>query len=30
MTIHLVDSIPEVLAVALDERPSLREVELIG
>jgi ATP-dependent Lon protease len=30
MTIHLVDSIPEVLAAALDETPSLRGVELIG
>ena len=30
MTIHLVDSIPEVLAAALDELPTLREVELTG
>jgi len=30
MTIHLVDSIPEVLAAAFDEVPSLREVELTG
>jgi ATP-dependent Lon protease len=30
MTVHLVDSIPEVLAAALDELPSLREVELTG
>ena len=30
MTIHLVDSIPEALAVALDELPSLREIELTG
>jgi ATP-dependent Lon protease len=30
MTVHLVDSIPEVLAAALDELPSLREIELTG
>ena len=30
MTVHLVDSIPEVLAAALGELPSLREVELTG
>jgi ATP-dependent Lon protease len=30
MTVHLVDTIPEVLAAALDELPSLREVELTG
>ncbi len=30
MTVHLVDSIPEVLAAALDEVPSLSEVELTG
>jgi ATP-dependent Lon protease len=30
MTIHLVDSIPEALEVALDELPSLREIELTG
>jgi ATP-dependent Lon protease len=30
MTVHLVDSIPEVLAAAFDEAPSLREIELTG
>jgi ATP-dependent Lon protease len=30
MAIHLVDSIPEALAVALDELPSLREFEVTG
>jgi ATP-dependent Lon protease len=30
MTVHLVDTIPEVLAVALEEVPSLREIEVAG
>jgi ATP-dependent Lon protease len=30
MSVHLVDTIPEVLAAAFDEVPSLREVELTG
>jgi ATP-dependent Lon protease len=30
MTVHLVDTIPEVLAAALDGLPSIHEVELLG